>query len=254
MALVTVKEPNPPRFERDEIAGSDGTPHFYEEYTWEGKIYGGTTTSTVAERRDAKIRFVKQGRLVTAYFEKWLNVEEDGVHGVLPRYMSGIWTNEWMYTVIPRLPTDTVTKIPRRFLPSVTSASQWAGDDMTTFSTDYGKGWKNIIVGDTKQVPGPMFDIVTDGAIEFNTTNLRGGDGVPDVDSYGLFVIHRQYTDSLITDKYFTGNFSGVLNSSFCTYVTDSAYNDIPEGWYSQQVENEPTPQFLPPIIPPTVP
>lgn len=261
-----------PTYESNEIAGVDNIPHFYESWAADVPIWFVAKSDEIYEKT-AHIDITKVGRQVTMNIDRWAYVTEKGdpLTDLDPRTIisgtegdgyqgtEGYWT-----TRQPDVggPWSDPVRIPRRFLPSV------GATDLTNF-----KHFQDV--QDLGRVPFPVtvFAYTLDATktiasffINPGVIYVQAGNAPSSTtpfykpDTYGtisLFAGSVNSTNSVNARRFIVyGN--GLLTDTTVTWITDSAGNNIKEGWATATDENYYSPGNPPPPelnqTPPPVP
>lgn len=225
---MSLAENPEPHYGSNQIAKIDGTPMFYETFDLDIPMYCIDSAGTAEQEAIYPFHFVKIGKLthVRIGFPKVIEpiIQVDG---------SKPWCNQSALDL-----NKEPVRIPRRFLPAVTTIDNYFVDDPAIGATNiyhhYGhsefpiavvsfEDQHEVAIGEIYTVTGR--DIA--GEVETDKSKLK---------EYGLIKFIYGWNQASVGPCDF--NFS---------YQTDSATNSIKDGWYSKDVENEPNPAATPP-------
>jgi hypothetical protein len=215
-----------PVYNSNQVARSDGTPFYYESLDLDIPVFcriEGIPQNPLQERT-MKVHLIKEGRKVTCRVErfKWFSAEDT----------NGFQALEQQWTSFNGNTQEVTVPIPRRFLPQINDQSSHQGSTgevlalwgRTSFpilmtldgSNNVSVGYMNITTINTRNIAPPYQEIPKSyGFIEFlNPQSL----------DYGTIMA----TDVEVS------------------WLTDSVYNDIKEGWWTKDVQ---APPMINPIL-----
>jgi len=249
-----------PTYLSNEIAGADEKPHFYEAATVEVPVYirkiGAPTTVDDVVRSTVKIDFVKQGRNVTAKLRRWPipSPPNTALAGG-----NNIWTTiDPLREHYPQLAGPT-GHIPRRFLPFVDTSDvynadlekrtyRWQDDALLLGTTNFTVNTYEYGVGSTSVSERSGKLAIVTGNLPQPSTGVINVNFAPD--TYGTFTLAPlQIQPEGVTvppgllpgvDRswYFLTPGSGLSSDTVLSWQTESACNNIPEGWATAEREN----------------